>query len=35
MPFDPVKDFKPVGMVAAIPFVIVGHPSIARSRCAN
>jgi tripartite-type tricarboxylate transporter receptor subunit TctC len=29
MPFDPVKDFKPVGMVAAIPFVIVGHPSIA------
>lgn len=29
MPFDPVKDFKPVGMVAATPFVIVGHPSIA------
>jgi tripartite-type tricarboxylate transporter receptor subunit TctC len=28
MPFDPVKDFKPVGMVAATPFVIVGHPSI-------
>ncbi|RSZ42660.1 MULTISPECIES: tripartite tricarboxylate transporter substrate binding protein [unclassified Variovorax] len=29
MPFDPVKDFKPVAMVAATPFVIVGHPSIA------
>ena len=29
MPFDPVKDFKPVGMVAAIPFVLVGHPSTA------
>ncbi|WP_454902580.1 Bug family tripartite tricarboxylate transporter substrate binding protein [Variovorax gossypii] len=27
MPFDPVKDFKPVAMVAATPFVIVGHPS--------
>ncbi|MBU2409412.1 MAG: tripartite tricarboxylate transporter substrate binding protein, partial [Gammaproteobacteria bacterium] len=26
MPFDPVKDFKPVGMLAAIPFVIVGNP---------
>ncbi|RQO48625.1 ABC transporter substrate-binding protein [Variovorax sp. KBW07] len=29
MPFDAAKDFKPVGMVAATPFVIVGHPSIA------
>ncbi|HET9207004.1 MAG TPA: tripartite tricarboxylate transporter substrate-binding protein, partial [Burkholderiaceae bacterium] len=28
MPFDPVKDFKPVTMLAAIPFVIVGHPSV-------
>lgn len=28
MPFDPLKDFKPVGMLAAIPFVIVGHPSV-------
>jgi tripartite-type tricarboxylate transporter receptor subunit TctC len=27
MAFDPIKDFKPVGMLAAIPFVIVGHPS--------
>lgn len=26
MPFDPLKDLKPVGMLAAIPFVIVGHP---------
>jgi tripartite-type tricarboxylate transporter receptor subunit TctC len=29
MPFHPVKDFKPVGMVAAIPFVLIGHPSTA------
>src|SRR5207237_1538770 len=28
MPFDPLKDFKPVSMLAAIPFVIVGHPSL-------
>ncbi|MCU4118720.1 Bug family tripartite tricarboxylate transporter substrate binding protein [Variovorax sp. N23] len=29
MPFDPVKDFRPVGMLAAIPFVLVGHSSMA------
>ncbi len=29
MPFDPVKDLKPVTMLAAIPFVIIGHPSVA------
>ncbi|MBN9373074.1 tripartite tricarboxylate transporter substrate binding protein [Hydrogenophaga sp. YM1] len=28
MPYDPVKDFKPVSLVAAIPFVFVGHPSV-------
>jgi tripartite-type tricarboxylate transporter receptor subunit TctC len=28
MPFDPVKDFKPVSMLAAIPFVLVGNPSL-------
>ena len=28
MPFDPIKDFKPVSMLAAIPFVIVGNPSV-------
>ena len=28
MPFDPVKDLKPVGMLAAIPFVLVGNPSL-------
>lgn len=28
MPFDPLKDLKPVSMLAAIPFVIVGHPSM-------
>ena len=28
MPFDPIKDFKPVTMLAAIPFVIIGHPGL-------
>jgi tripartite-type tricarboxylate transporter receptor subunit TctC len=28
MPFDPVKDFKPVSMVAGIPFVLIAHPSL-------
>ncbi len=28
MPFDPIKDFKPVTMLAAIPFVIIGHPTV-------
>ena len=28
MPFDPIKDFKPVSMLAAIPFVLVGNPSV-------
>jgi tripartite-type tricarboxylate transporter receptor subunit TctC len=28
MPFDPAKDLKPVTMLAAIPFVIVGHSSL-------
>jgi tripartite-type tricarboxylate transporter receptor subunit TctC len=28
MPFDPVKDLKPVSLVAAIPFVIIGNPSV-------
>jgi tripartite-type tricarboxylate transporter receptor subunit TctC len=29
VPFDPLKDFKPVSMLAAIPFVLIGHPSVA------
>jgi tripartite-type tricarboxylate transporter receptor subunit TctC len=29
MPFDPAKDLKPVAMLAAIPFVLIGHPSVA------
>lgn len=29
MPFDPVKDLRPVAMLAAIPFVIIGNPSLA------
>jgi tripartite-type tricarboxylate transporter receptor subunit TctC len=28
MPFDPVKDLKPVAMLAAIPFVIIGNPAL-------
>ena len=28
MPFDVAKDFAPITLLAAIPFVIVGHPSI-------
>ena len=27
MPFDPVKDFAPVSLLAHIPFVLVAHPS--------
>jgi tripartite-type tricarboxylate transporter receptor subunit TctC len=27
MPFDPLKDLKPVSMLAAIPFVFVGNPA--------
>ncbi|MBL8378584.1 MAG: tripartite tricarboxylate transporter substrate binding protein [Burkholderiales bacterium] len=29
MPFDPVKDFRPVGLIAAAPFVIVANPALA------
>lgn len=28
MPFDPVQDFRPISMVAAIPFVLVTNPSM-------
>ena len=28
MPFDPVKDFRAVTLLAAIPFVIVGNPAL-------
>ncbi len=28
MPFDVAKDFAPITMLAAIPFVLVGHPSV-------
>ena len=28
MPFDVSKDFRPVGLLAGIPFVLVGHPSV-------
>ena len=31
MPFDPVRDFAPVGMVAMIPFVLVANPSFPAS----
>ena len=29
MPFDVAKDFVPITMLASIPFVLVGHPSVA------
>ncbi len=28
MPFDVAKDFQPITMLASIPFVLVGHPSV-------
>ena len=28
MPFDVAKDFQPITMLAAIPFVLLGHPSV-------
>ena len=28
MPFDVAKDFQPITLLAAIPFVLVGHPSV-------
>jgi tripartite-type tricarboxylate transporter receptor subunit TctC len=28
MPFDPVKDFAPISMVAFIPFILVANPSV-------
>ena len=28
MPFDVARDFRPVSMLAAIPFVLIGHPSL-------
>jgi tripartite-type tricarboxylate transporter receptor subunit TctC len=28
MPFDPLKDFVPVGMLAAIPFVLIANPAL-------
>jgi tripartite-type tricarboxylate transporter receptor subunit TctC len=28
MPFDVSKDFAPITMLASIPFVLVGHPSV-------
>ena len=29
LPYDPVRDFEPVSEVAALPFVLVAHPSLA------
>ena len=28
MPFDPIKDFAPITMLAEIPFVLAAHPSV-------
>ena len=35
MPFDPQKDFAPVGMVAMIPFVLVANPSFPASKLSD
>ena len=29
VPFDPIKDFEPISLVATLPYVVVVHPSIA------
>ena len=29
LPYDPIKDFSPVGLIAAAPLVLVVHPSVA------
>jgi tripartite-type tricarboxylate transporter receptor subunit TctC len=29
LPYDPVRDLEPVSLVAALPFVLVAHPSLA------
>jgi len=31
LPYDPVKDFTPVAMVAAVPNVMITHPSVAKN----
>ena len=31
LPFDPVKDFAPISLVATIPFAMIVHPSMAKS----
>src|SRR6266540_758284 len=28
LPYDPAVDFAPIGMVAAVPFVLIVHPSL-------
>ena len=28
LPFDPIADFRPVGLVASTPYVLVSHPSL-------
>ena len=28
LPYDPVKDFAAVGMIATIPFIVLAHPSV-------
>ena len=28
LPYDPVKDFTPISMIAAVPFVLIAHPSL-------
>lgn len=35
MPFDPVRDLRPISMVAAIPFVLVANPSMPANNLAE
>jgi tripartite-type tricarboxylate transporter receptor subunit TctC len=35
LPFDPIKDFAPISMVASTPYLMVAHPSLAVSSVAE
>ena len=28
LPYDPAKDFAPIALVAAVPFVLIVHPAL-------
>ena len=35
LPFDPVKDFEPVALMASLPYLLVAHPSLPASSVAE